>query len=138
MQSKAEVVHSLSGNAVRRFHINEKRYKGRERRMRAMLKLSLTVMMAVMLIVVAACGANGGNSGSNAPSNNNGATDATQSEATPTPKVKSEDPVKVVWWHSMGGELGGYSVDCSGFMNACSTVYNSGKSMISANTASTV
>lgn len=74
--------------------------------MRAKLKLSLTVIMALMLIFVAACGASGGNSGNNAPSKTNDVTGASQNKATPTPVATSNDPVKVVWWHSMGGELG--------------------------------
>ncbi|HIW32141.1 MAG TPA: ABC transporter substrate-binding protein [Candidatus Paenibacillus intestinavium] len=59
-----------------------------------------------MLIFVAACGANGGNNGNNASSKTNDVTDASQTKATPTPAAPLDDPVKVVWWHSMGGELG--------------------------------
>jgi len=67
------------------------------------MKLVLTAMMAVMLVFIAACGGNG-NGGNKPSSSNSGKSGASQ--ATGAPSAAAKEPVKVVWWHSMGGELG--------------------------------
>jgi len=72
-------------------------------RMKARLKFGLAAMMAAVLLFIAACGGNGGNS---SPSNEGNKPGAAGQTATQSPSTQSPDPVKVVWWHSMGGELG--------------------------------
>ncbi|WP_339205152.1 ABC transporter substrate-binding protein [Paenibacillus sp. FSL K6-3182] len=70
--------------------------------MKARFRSGLTIMMAVMLFVVTACGGN--NSGNKGNAEAPSATNSTEASAAPTEMAK--EPVKVVWWHSMGGELG--------------------------------
>lgn len=71
--------------------------------MRARLKLGLTVMLAVLMIIISACGASGGSQEQNNAINNNTKTETTAAKA---PEATKNEPIKVVWWHSMGGELG--------------------------------
>ncbi|MFD0681664.1 MULTISPECIES: ABC transporter substrate-binding protein [unclassified Paenibacillus] len=61
------------------------------------IKSLITLCMAVMMVFLAACGNTG-----NQPAASSGNKDA----AAPAPATSSKGPVKVIWWHSMSGELG--------------------------------
>lgn len=66
-------------------------------------KSSLRLVMTVMMVMLAACGnqsASTSDTGSTVPAANSG------SKGAEGENEKSMEPVKVVWWHSMGGELG--------------------------------
>lgn len=65
-------------------------------------KSGMAVMMAILLFVLAACGGNATNT--NNTSEKPAA--ANNTETTEAPVEASAEPVNVVWWHSMGGELG--------------------------------
>lgn len=67
--------------------------------MGARRRSGFAILMVAVLLVLAACG------GNNAGNNANGAA-ATNAAETEAPKEASKEPVKVIWWHSMGGELG--------------------------------
>lgn len=66
----------------------------------------LLTTILLLSVIVSACGgnANSGNTSNADASANNAAKNSTQNSSTtdPTPAEKT----KVVWWHSMGGELG--------------------------------
>ena len=66
-------------------------------------KSSLLLMMTFMMVLLAACG-----SSSEGTSENSSTVPAANSESkgSESEKEKANEPVKVVWWHSMGGELG--------------------------------
>ncbi|WP_281889665.1 ABC transporter substrate-binding protein [Paenibacillus sp. YYML68] len=65
-------------------------------------KVALPLVLSGMMAVTAACGgttpASSGNATDNKP--------AAEAEKKDAPAAKTAEPVKVVWWHSMGGELG--------------------------------
>jgi len=65
----------------------------------------LAVLLVMIMVFLAACGSNHANTNgaepSVSPSNQEASTEPSQ-EPSPSP----DKPVKVVWWHSMGGELG--------------------------------
>lgn len=79
--------------------------------MGARMRFGLTAMMAVLLVFLTACGGSGGNGNGNGHGNggnsnaNGSAAQSTPTEA-PATKAPAAEPVKVVWWHSMGGEIG--------------------------------
>lgn len=81
-------------------------------------KTILLVMTAMLMVFLAACG----NSASN--NNSSGNEQPQQSEAaegsgsTESPAESPKEPIKVVWWHSMGGELGKAVTELANDFNA--------------------
>ncbi|WP_219833917.1 ABC transporter substrate-binding protein [Paenibacillus sp. R14(2021)] len=84
--------------------------------MKAMkLRAGLPLATAGLMVLLAACGNNTANEGNKAGDKGNAAavttananTAATDTKANDTAQTESaKEPVKVVWWHSMSGELG--------------------------------
>ncbi|MFD1952904.1 ABC transporter substrate-binding protein [Paenibacillus thailandensis] len=71
----------------------------------------LPLLTAVMMLVVSACGSSsnaGTNGATGSGSGTEAASGASQEPASQTASggTGNGEPVKVVWWHSMGGELG--------------------------------
>lgn len=64
-------------------------------------KTTLPLVLSGMMALTAACGGTTAPSGGTATNSEKPAADSTKKDAAPT-----NQPVKVVWWHSMGGELG--------------------------------
>lgn len=62
-------------------------------------KVILLVVTAMLMVFLAACG-------NNATSGNAGTNGGAAPENTATAAPTAAEPVKVVWWHSMSGELG--------------------------------
>ncbi|WP_307475357.1 ABC transporter substrate-binding protein [Paenibacillus harenae] len=69
-------------------------------------KIVMLMATAILMVFVAACG----NSGSNGNTENTQTNDpAAAEEGNGSEETQTEapkEPVKVIWWHSMGGELG--------------------------------
>ncbi|CAM4473247.1 ABC transporter substrate-binding protein [Paenibacillus tarimensis] len=70
-----------------------------------MLRKLLPLVTAVMLVFLAACSGNN-NAGTNTNTSGNAVGASAQPSEGGAEPADSKDPVKVVWWHSMGGELG--------------------------------
>ncbi|MFD2611356.1 ABC transporter substrate-binding protein [Paenibacillus gansuensis] len=68
-----------------------------------MLMLAVTMLLT---FVLAACGNSASNSENNSKNGDNSSTAGNSTEATASAEAGDKKPVKVVWWHSMGGELG--------------------------------
>lgn len=68
-------------------------------------KIAMLMATTTLMVFMTACGdgTTNGNSGNEQP-NNSAAAEGNASEETATESPK--EPVKVIWWHSMGGELG--------------------------------
>ncbi|MCR2807674.1 ABC transporter substrate-binding protein [Paenibacillus soyae] len=68
------------------------------------LKTVMLMMTAILMVFLAACGnqGSGGDAGNEEPRQS----EATAGNDKETPTSAAKEPVKVVWWHSMGGELG--------------------------------
>lgn len=83
-------------------------------------KLAMLMATTSLMVFMTACGdgtANG-NTGNEQPSNS-AAAEGNASEETQTESPK--EPVKVIWWHSMGGELGKVVTQLAGDFNAAHT-----------------
>lgn len=83
--------------------------------MKARLKWSLAVSLTFVFLLLTACGGGTSNNGSsNADNKSNNTNTGAGSTESSTPNAsdsssstaKSSEPTKVLWWHSMGGELG--------------------------------
>jgi sn-glycerol 3-phosphate transport system substrate-binding protein len=68
------------------------------------IKGLLTLMMLVVLLVTSACGTKGASTSSADKSSASPA--ASTATTTAAPAAAKKEPVKVIWWHSMSGELG--------------------------------
>lgn len=81
------------------------------------LKTVMLVMTAMLMVFLAACGNQGsnGNAGNEQPQQS-AATEGSGSTEPPTESPK--EPIKVVWWHSMGGELGKAVTELANDFNA--------------------
>lgn len=85
-------------------------------------KTIVLVMTTILMVFLAACGNTGSNGNNNASSGNSG--NAQTQEPAATEENKTEDakePIKVVWWHSMGGELGKAVTQLASDFNATHT-----------------
>ncbi|REK77572.1 ABC transporter substrate-binding protein [Paenibacillus paeoniae] len=73
--------------------------------MKRSLRVGFAILMSVVLMVLTACG--GSNAGSNGKqSNQSGNEKGNTPPATQSSQPSPANPIKVTWWHSMGGELG--------------------------------
>lgn len=69
------------------------------------LKTIMLLITAMLMVFLAACG----NQGSNGNAGNEEPKESAAAEANDSKETAADDskePIKVVWWHSMGGELG--------------------------------
>lgn len=73
--------------------------------MKKRVRAGMLLMLTAILLVLSACGGNGASSNGSAESNTPDVASKNESK-TPTEPEKKAEPAKVVWWHSMGGELG--------------------------------
>jgi sn-glycerol 3-phosphate transport system substrate-binding protein len=67
-------------------------------------KVVLLVLTTILMVFLAACGNNTSNSNASSSTDATGTSSPEASTASETPAAT--EPVKVVWWHSMSGELG--------------------------------